>query len=96
MAKSPVQTAKGLLVIQNAKGLHSRPSTELVKCATKFKSQIKLNYQNHAVDAKSLWDLLLLGAPMGAEISVEITGEDCKEAMFALIELARNNFYMHY
>lgn len=88
--------AKGIFVVMNDKGLHTRPSTELVKCATLYKAQINLSYQSIVVNAKSLLGILTLAAARGARVEIEAVGEDAELAVQALIELARNKFYIHY
>lgn len=88
--------AKGFFVVINDKGLHTRPSTELVKCATRFKSQINLIYQDLVVNAKSLLGILTLAAGRGSKIEIDAVGDDAEEAVEQLIELARNKFYIHY
>jgi phosphocarrier protein HPr len=85
--------AKGYFVILNDRGLHTRPSTELVKCASTFKSIIHLVYQKQTVNAKSLLGILILAASRGAKIHVKAEGEDAKEAVKAILELAQNHFY---
>ena len=70
------QKTKSSFVVMNEKGLHTRPSTELVKCASSFKSQVFLEYQNLTVNAKSLLGVLMLAAARGAKIRVEAEGED--------------------
>lgn len=87
---------KGAFVVANVKGLHTRPSTELVKCATAFRSQVKLFYQNSIVNAKSLLGILTLAAARGAKIGIEACGEDAEEAVLKIIELAENKFYIRY
>ena len=87
---------KDSFVIINEKGLHTRPSTELVKCATAFKSQIKLLYQNYTVNAKSLLGILMLAAARGAKIQVVAEGEDAEEAVKSILQLASNKFYIKY
>lgn len=87
---------KGKFVISNDRGLHTRPSTELVKCANSFKSQVSLIYQKHAVNAKSLLGVLMLAATRGAKIGIEAEGEDAEEAVQSIIELASKNFYINY
>ncbi|HEY2810383.1 MAG TPA: HPr family phosphocarrier protein [Rhabdochlamydiaceae bacterium] len=86
------QRAKDSFVVVNEKGLHTRPSTELVKCATGFKSQVTLRYQNCVVNAKSLLGILMLAAARGARIAVEAEGEDAEQAVRTIIQLARNKF----
>lgn len=87
---------KGKFVIINDRGLHTRPSTELVKCASSFKSQVFLIYQNQAVNAKSLLGILMLAATKGARITIEAKGEDAEEAVDSIITLAKNKFYIKY
>jgi phosphocarrier protein HPr len=94
--KKKIQHAKGSFVVSNDKGLHTRPSTELVKCATSFHCQITLIYQDFVVNAKSLLGILTLAATRGSRIAVEAVGEDAQEAVQTILELARNKFYIHY
>lgn len=100
LASSFVQTkpneAMGTFVVINDKGLHTRPSTELVKCATGFKAQIHLVYQDIVVNAKSLLGILTLAAARGARIDVIATGDDAAIAVKTILELAKNKFYIHY
>ena len=84
------------IVILNDKGLHTRPATELVKCAQSFRSQISLIYQGLNVNAKSLLGVLMLAATRGARIEVEAEGSDALEALEALVELSRNRFNIRY
>jgi phosphocarrier protein len=90
------KTAKGTFTVINDKGLHTRPSTELVKCASTFKSQITLNHQNLSVNAKSLLGILMLAAARGAKITVEASGDDAEEAVSSILELAKNKFHIKY
>lgn len=89
-------TAKGVFVVGNDKGLHTRPSTELVKCAATFKADVRLSYQNHEVNAKSLLGILMLAAAKGAKINVEANGDDAQEAVKTIVNLAKNNFNLNY
>lgn len=88
--------AKGKFVVGNDRGLHTRPSTELVKCASSFKSNVLLLYQKQSVNAKSLLGILMLGASKGAKIKVEAEGEDAEKAIESILNLANNNFYIKY
>jgi phosphocarrier protein len=87
---------KDSFVIINDKGLHTRPSTELVKCASMFKSQVTLHYQDLTVNAKSLLGILMLAAARGAKITIEAIGEDAEEAVKSIVELAKNKFHIKY
>ncbi len=87
---------KDFFTVVNEKGLHTRPSTELVKCATTFKSQVMLIYQSYTVNAKSLLGILMLAASRGAKIQVIAEGEDAEEAVKSILKLARNKFNIEY
>lgn len=87
---------RGFFVVQNRKGLHTRPSTELVKCATAHKAQVTLIYQQLTVNAKSLLGILMLAATRGSKIRIEATGEDAAAAVASLQTLACNNFNVEY
>ncbi len=89
-------TFRDSFTVVNEKGLHTRPSTELVKCATSFKAQVTLIYQNYTVNAKSLLGILMLAASRGAKIKVEATGEDAELAVKSILSLARNKFNIKY
>lgn len=87
---------KDVFTVINEKGLHTRPSTELVKCASAFKSQVFLVHQKDTVNAKSLLGILMLAAARGAKIQVCAEGEDAQEAVKSIVELARNKFNIMY
>lgn len=88
--------AKGVFVVRNDRGLHTRPSTELVKCASGFESDVSLFYHKMQVNAKSLLGILMLAAAKGAKISVEAEGADAEEAVNSILELATNKFNISY
>lgn len=87
---------KDSFTVINDKGLHTRPSTELVKCASAFKSQVTLHYQDLSVNAKSLLGILMLAAARGAKITIEAVGEDAEEAVKSIQELAKSKFHIKY
>lgn len=90
------QKIRSSFVVINEKGLHTRPSTELVKCASSFKAQVNLVYQNLTVNAKSLLGILMLAASRGAKIKIEAEGEDAEVAISSIIDLAQNKFNIKY
>jgi phosphocarrier protein HPr len=87
---------KGTFTILNEKGLHTRPSTELVKCAASFNCQINLFYRSYMVNGKSLLGILMLAANKGARITVEAIGDDANKAVDAILSLAQNKFNIKY
>lgn len=87
---------KAVFVVLNDKGLHTRPSTELVKCAANFNSQVNLSYRNYVVNAKSILGILMLAAERGAKVAVEAIGDDAEAAVTAILKLAKNKFNIKY
>ncbi len=87
---------KAMFVVLNDKGLHTRPSTELVKCAGNFEAEIFLTYRNYEVNAKSILGILMLAAEKGAKIAIEAEGVDAEEAVTAILKLAQDGFNIKY
>lgn len=87
---------KGLFVVGNDRGLHTRPSTEIVKCASAFRSEVKLIYKKKEVNAKSLLGILMLAATKGAKISIIAEGIDAEAAVQSLQNLASKKFNIRY
>jgi phosphocarrier protein len=87
---------KASFKILNEKGLHTRPSTELVRCASIFNAKIMLKCRNFVVNAKSLLGILMLAATKGTKITVEAEGTDAQEAIDSILKLANNKFNIRY
>lgn len=86
----------GSFIVLNDKGLHTRPSTELVKMASHYQCDIKLIHNKVKVNAKSLLGILMLAASKGAKINIEAIGEDAEVAIENILELAHNKFNIKY
>jgi len=91
-----IQTAEGAFIVKNDKGLHTRPSTELVKCATGFRASVRLYYRDYAVNGKSLLGILMMAAERGAKIRVEAAGVDAEDAVRSIVSLANRKFNINY
>ncbi|HEX8288483.1 MAG TPA: HPr family phosphocarrier protein [Pyrinomonadaceae bacterium] len=78
----------------NRLGLHARAAAQLVKTASKFKSQITVIREDNFVvaDAKSILSVLTLAAAKGTEIKLEVSGEDEQSALQTIVELFANGF----
>jgi len=94
--KDTSNQASIVFVVKNDRGLHTRPSTEIVKCASLFKSQITLTYKKTTVNARSILGILMLAAEKGSRIKVTAKGPDAEEAVKAFKELAANLFHIKY
>ena len=65
-----------IIKIINPLGLHARPAAKIVECAGRFSSDIWLQYNNKEIDAKSIMSVLMLAAPVCAELGLRIEGSD--------------------
>jgi phosphocarrier protein len=64
-----------------------RPKGEFAKLASQFESTVKVSWQGRTGNGKSMWDLMLVSAPQGDEVTVEVTGPDARQALDALAAL---------
>lgn len=80
------------IVLKNEAGLHARPASVLVKMATGFSCDVNLINNGEKCNAKSIMSVLSLGIKSGEKLFIETDGDDEKEALDALLELANNNF----
>ncbi|MGE0830784.1 MAG: HPr family phosphocarrier protein [Hyphomonadaceae bacterium] len=80
------------LEIVNQRGLHARASRKLAELAIVYDADIVVRREDEAADAKSLMDLMMLGAGLGAEIEVEADGPQAAEALDAIAALVANGF----
>ncbi len=85
-------TAECTVQIVNRNGLHARPAAEIVKLASKFKSDITMVRDDLEVNAKSIMGVMMLAAEFGSELKVRANGPDAEEAVKAIAELVANKF----
>ncbi|KAB2335223.1 phosphocarrier protein HPr [Cytobacillus gottheilii] len=67
-------------------GIHARPATLLVQAASKFDSDINLEYKGKKVNLKSIMGVMSLGVGQGADITISAAGADEQDALNALEE----------
>ena len=81
-----------VITIINPLGLHARAASKLVDCAKHFEAAITLATNSGEVDGKSIMKLLLLGAPMGTQVTLRVDGADEEDAFLDVCELINNGF----
>lgn len=84
MSGGPLQRT---VLLANPHGLHMRPSAAFVEMAGRFQSKVIVHHDGRSVNGKSLWDLLLLAAMPGSELTLEVEGPDAPQALDALSAL---------
>jgi phosphocarrier protein len=85
-------TARTVVSICNARGLHARASAKFVKLASGFDAEIQVSRDGATVDARSIMGLLMLGAGKGSDIEIVAEGADAQAAVAALVDLVGCRF----
>ena len=76
----------------NKVGLHARPASQFVQTAARFASSVTVEYNSKKANAKSILQVLSLGAGGGAEISISAEGADAEAAIAAIQQLIADKF----
>ena len=77
--------------IKDEQGIHARPAGLLVKEASGFRSDITLEVNGKAGDAKRIFAVMALGAKCGNTLTVQAEGEDEAEAAAAMEAFLKAN-----
>ena len=76
---------KRTLRIVNLRGLHARASRKLAELALGYEGTlIMVRREDDEADARSLMDLMMLGAGQGCDIEIEAEGPHANEALDAI------------
>lgn len=65
-------------------GIHARPATLLVQTASKFGSDINLEFNGKSVNLKSIMGVMSLGVGQGADVVITAEGDDEADAIAAI------------
>lgn len=80
------------MTVLNDFGLHARAAAAVVMTLDSFSSKIMMQRGEKSANARSILDLLLLGASAGTVIEVTATGEDEELAIAAIAALVLEGF----
>ncbi len=78
--------------IVNRLGLHARAAAQLVRMANEYNSDISLIKSNQQANAKTIMEVLMLGAAQGEDLTVEAVGDDEEHAVEAIVQLIDARF----
>ena len=81
-------------VVSNPLGIHARPASVFVQAASGFASDVSVTNldTSNTADGKSVMSMLMLSAPQGTRIRLEVSGEDAVVAMETLSRLIEEGF----
>lgn len=78
MSDEPLQRT---VTVTNPSGLHMRPVTAFARLAARFRSDVAVRHGDRRANGKDPFELLMLAAEAGAEISLEVSGADAADAL---------------
>ncbi len=78
--------------IVNRKGLHARASAKLAKLALTLPAKVTISYDGEIADARSIMDLLCLGAGLGEHIDLSSIGRDADASLDAVAAMINDGF----
>lgn len=80
------------ILIINRLGLHARAAAQLVRLANAYPCEISIDKAGQISDAKSVMQVLMLGATQGTALIVSADGEQEEEALKAVVDLFAARF----
>ncbi len=83
---------EGTLEIKNRLGLHLRAASTLADTVKKFDATVTLGSGKQAVNARSVTNLIMLGAGQGTKLKIKVEGPDARAAMAAITDLFEQRF----
>ena len=78
--------------LANKLGLHMRAANIFVESASRFVATTHIGRGEMIVNGKSIMGLMMLAAPCGTELVLEVDGPDEDQAIAELLELVRTGF----
>ena len=78
--------------IINRKGLHARASAKLAELALGLPAVVTVSFEGESADARSIMDLLCLGAGIGSEVELSAEGDGATQSLDAIESLFRDGF----
>lgn len=80
------------VVVKNKSGLHARPSSVLVKAASKYDAEFYIRMYGYKVNGKSILGVMTLAAEYGAEMELIFEGQDEEKALKEISTLFEMKF----
>ena len=87
-----VSTAEATLEIRNRLGLHLRAASALFQTVSNFKASVTVSNGQQEVNARSVTNLMMLGAGQGTKLKVRAEGPDAGAALAAIKALFEARF----
>lgn len=76
----------------NRFGLHARPISQIVEIAGRHQAALTVQLGDRHADARSIFELMSLGAGFGADLVLDADGPDAGELLDEIEDLVRAGF----
>ncbi len=83
---------EGTVEVRNRLGLHLRAATKLAETARRFRSKVTIVAKDGQADARSVINLMMLGAAQGTRLKLRAEGDDARAALDAVRRLIEDRF----
>ncbi len=87
-----MSVAEATVQVTNRLGLHLRAASALAETARRFKAAITVSTDGGQADARSVINLMMLGAAQGTRLKLRAEGEDALAALDAVRRLVEDRF----
>ncbi|KWX69443.1 phosphocarrier protein HPr [Paenibacillus riograndensis] len=77
---------KKTFTVTDELGIHTRPASILVQAASKYNTEVNIEYNGRTVNLKSIVGVMSLGVPQGAQIQIAAAGSDADKAIQGIEE----------
>lgn len=91
---SPIESllVRREVLVKNANGLHLLPCSVIARAVKDFPGTVKLIRGNREANAKSIMDVIQLGAVCGTELMLEVDGPEAAEVADRIEQLFDDGF----
>lgn len=86
------RSAARKVVVEHVSGLHARPCLVIVSTVRRFGSKVQIRSGDGEADAGEILQVMSLGVPQGAEVTLSAQGPDAEQVLDALVRLFADNF----
>jgi len=81
-----------IVTIINKRGLHARAAARFATLSAGFQSHILVRHGSLQANGKSIMSLMMLAAPLGSTLHIQVKGEDGRAVLAALKNLVDARF----
>ena len=85
-------TQEAQVAVINKRGLHARAAARFATLSARFQSQVWVRHGSLQANGKSIMSLMMLAAPLGSTLLIQVHGSDAHVALLSLKNLVDTRF----